>query len=218
MSSKDCCDTFAPLLTILIILSFFQGTFPSCVGTARVIPISKGNDRTDINNYRPISLLTVVFKVFERRMYSRIISFLEKFHLVNDSHVGFLSKRSYVDAIAHIVETKREDHHKTYYTCIFLDLKEAFDTVDHTRLLQKIFITGIRGKAFNWLQSYLLCETQVVSINNCSSQMRDIDYGVPQGSILSPLLFIIYINDIISVCDKIQPTLFADDTYLLISM
>ena len=151
-------------------------------------------------------------------MYSRIISFLEKFHLLNDSQFGFRSKRSCVDAIAHIVEKIREDHHKTFYTCIFLDLKKAFDTVDHTRLLQKIYNLGIRGKAFYCLQSYLQGRTQVVSINNCSSQERDINYGVPQGSILGPMLFIIYINDILSVCDKIQPTLFADDTNLLISM
>ena len=215
---KNCSDIFAPLLTSLINLSFSQGTFPSCLKIARVIPISKGSDKTDMNNYRPISLLSVVSKVFERIMYSRIISFLEKFHLLNDSQFGFRSKRSFVDAIAHIVEKVREDHHKTFYTCIFLDLKKAFDTVDHTRLLQKIYNIGIRGKAFYWLQSYLQGRTQVVSINNCSSQVRDINYGVPQGSILGPLLFIIYINDIISVCDKIQPTLFADDTNLLISM
>ena len=215
---KNCSDIFAPLLTSLINLSFSQGTFPSCLKIARVIPISKGNDKTDINNYRPISLLSVVSKVFERIRYSRNISFLEKLHLLNDSQFGFRSKRSCVDAIAHIVEKIREDHHKTFYTCIFLDLKKAFDTVDHTRLLQKIYKIGIRGKTFYWLQSYLQGRTQVVSIHNCSYQVRDINYGVPQGSILGPLLFIIYINDKISVCEKIQPTLFADDTNLLISM
>ena len=97
-------------------------------------------------------------------------------------------------------------------------MEKAFDTVDHTRLLQKVYNIGIRGNAFYWLQSCLQGRTQVVSINNGSSQVRDINYGVPQGSILGPPLFIIYINDIISVCDKIQPTLFADDTNLLISM
>ena len=171
-----------------------------------------------MNIYRPISLLSVVSKVFERTLYSRIISFLGTFHLLNDSQFGFRSKRSCVDVLAHIVEKVREDNHKTFYTCIFLDLKKAFDTVDHTRLLQKIFNIGIRGKAFYWLQSYLQGRTRVVSINNCSSQVRDINYGVPQGSILGPLLFIIYINDIVSVCDKIQPTLFSDDTNPLISM
>ena len=91
--------------------------------------------------------------------------------------------------------------------------------MDHTLLLQKIYNIGIRGKAFYWLQSYLQRRTQVVSINNCSSsQVRGINYGVPQGSILGLLLFIIYIKDIISVCDKIQPTFFADDTNLLVSM
>ena len=116
-----------------------------------------------------ISLLTVVSKVFERIMYSRIIRFLEKFHLINDAQFGFRSERSCVDAIAHIVEKIREDNHKTHYTCIFLDLKKAFGKVDHTRSLQKIYNIGIRGKAFYWLQSYLQCRTQVLSINICSS-------------------------------------------------
>ena len=148
----------------MINLSFSHGTFPSCLKIARVIPISKGNYKTDMNNYRP--LLSVVSKVFERIMYSRIISFLEKFHLLSDSQFGFRSKRSCVDAITHIVEKIREDHHKTFYTCIFLDLKKAFDTVDHTRLLQRIYNIGIRGKAFYWLQSYQQGRTQVVSKNN----------------------------------------------------
>ena len=122
---KNCCDIFAPLLTSLINLSFSQGTFPSCLKITRVIPISKGNDKSDMNNYRPISLLSVVSKVFERIMYSRIINFLEKIHLLNDSYFVIRSKRSCVDAIAHIVEKIREDHHKTFYTCIFL-LEKSF--------------------------------------------------------------------------------------------
>ena len=132
-----------------------------------------------MNNYRPISLLSVVSKVFERITYSRIISFLEKFHLLNDSQFGFRSKRSCVDAIAHIVEKIRETTTKPFIPVLFFDLKKAVDTVDHTRLLQKIYNIGIRGKAFYRLQSYLQGRTQVVSINNCSSQVRDINYGVP---------------------------------------
>ena len=150
-------------------------------------------------------------------MYIRILEFVEKYQLLSESQFGFRNKRSCVDAIASIVERIRSEHSKTDYTCIFLDLKKAFDTIEHTRLLHKIFNIGIRGNALSWLESYLDCRTQVVSVNGYSSQMRVVKYGVPQGSILGPLLFIIYMNDLSAVCRMIQPTLFADDTNLLIS-
>ena len=214
---KHCVSVLAPVLSELVNLSFSKGRFPSCLGAAKVIPLHKNGDKTNMTNYWPISLLSVISKVFERVMYSRISEFLERHQLLSKSQFGFRSKRSCIDAIASIVERIRSDHSKTDYTCIFLDLQKAFDTVDHPRLLHKIYKIGIRGNALRWLESYLECRTQMVSINGHSSEAREVKYGVPQGSILGPLLFIIYMNDLDAVCKMIRPTLFADDANLLIS-
>ena len=104
----------------IINLSFSQGCFPSCLKAAKVIPVHKGGDKTDMNNYRPISLPPVISKVFERAMYCRIYGFLESYKLLCDSQYGFRSKRSAVDAVAHIIERIRTDHDQVDYTCILL--------------------------------------------------------------------------------------------------
>ena len=215
---KFCSRDLAPLLTNLINLSFSEGCFPNCLKSAKVIPVHKGEDKTDMNNYRPISLLSVISKVFERAMFSRISEFLENNKLLCQSQFGFRTKRSAVDAVAHIIERIRNNHFKTQYTCIYLDLKKAFDTIEHSRLLRKVCNIGIRGKALTWLESFLEGRTQCVSVNECISGLQSVKYGVPQGSILGPLLFIIYINDLESVCNIVQPTFFADDTNLLIPL
>ena len=215
---KFCSRDLAPLLTNLINLSFSEGCFPNCLKSAKVIPVHKGEDKTDMNNYRPISLLSVISKVFERAMFSRISEFLENNKLLCQSQFGFRTKRSAVDAVAHIIERIRNNHFKTQYTCIYLDLKKAFDTIEHSRLLRKVCNIGIRGNALTWLESFLEGRTQCVSVNECISGLQSVKYGVPQGSILGPLLFIIYINDLESVCNIVQPTFFADDTNLLIPL
>ena len=130
---KHCASVLAPLLSDLINLSFSQGCFPSCLGAAKVIPLHKSGDKANMTNYRPISLLSVISKIFERVMYLRISEFLERHQLLSKSQFGFRSKRSCIDAIASIVERIRSDHSTTDYTCIFLDLQKAFDTVDHPR-------------------------------------------------------------------------------------
>ena len=201
-------------LTIIINESFKTGVFPDIMKISKVIPLFKNGDKRDPSCYRPISLLMSLSKILEKAMFSRVMSFLERFNLLHKNQFGFRSRRSTVDAIAKISEKIRFAN--THACCaIFLDLKKAFDTIDHQILLRKLESFGIRGVANEWFHSYLTDRRQYVEINNVISSERTIKYGVPQGSILGPLLFLIYINDLPNVCEHLEPFLFADDASLL---
>ena len=200
--------------TGLINESFKTGIFPDLMKISKVVPLFKNGSKLDPSCYRPISLLISLSKILEKAMFSRVISFLERFNLLHKNQFGFRSRRSTVDAIAKISEKIR--FAQTNACCaIFLDLKKAFDTIDHEILLRKLDSFGIRGSANEWFRSYLTDRRQYVEINNVNSSHRTIKYGVPQGSILGPLLFLIYINDLPNVCEHLEPFLFADDTSLL---
>ena len=170
------------------------------------------------NNYRPISLLCVLSKVFEKIMYNRVTAFLEMFQVLNINQYGFRKKSSthmalllFLDKVVQAIENGE------YAVGIFLDFSKAFDTVDHTILLEKLDHYGIRGCALSWLTSYLSNRMQYVTYNGSTSKQQMIQCGVPQGSILGPLLFLIYINDLCIICKNTIPVLFADDTNLFSS-
>ncbi|MEL6988120.1 MAG: reverse transcriptase family protein [Bacteroidota bacterium] len=203
------------VLSRLINLSFKKGIFPNCLKIAKVVPIHKGGSFSDLNNYRPTSILPVISKVYERVMYIRIYNYFERLNLFKNFQYGFRSKRSTVDAIIEIVEKLRSESLRAKFDCLFLDLSKAFDTVNHSRLLSKLERYGIRGMTLRWIESYLNLRYQFVSFNGHSSDLEHVQHGVPQGSILGPLLFIIYINDLDCACNRFRPTVFADDTNLL---
>ena len=199
-------------------LSLNEGVFPSEVKIANVLPLYKADDPFLFNNYRPVSLLNVLSKVFEKVMYSRVSEFLETFKILDNFQFGFRKLHSSYMALLTLMDKLISSLEKKEYVIgIFLDFSKAFDTVDHMILLQKLSHSGIRGNALKWFTSNLSNRRQYVSYNGETSMMKGISCGVPQGSILGPLLFLIYINDSCSICKHTTPILFADDTNLFCS-
>ena len=205
-------------LTTIINKSLSEGIFPSYLKAALVCPIFKKDDKTKCANYRPISLLSNIGKIFERVMYNRIEEFLNDSEIIYKLQFGFRKKYSTNHALLSIVEKIRANlDNKTFSCGVFVDLEKAFDTVNHMILLQKLEHYGIRDIANNWMRSYLTNRSQCVSTNGVKSKNLKVSCGVPQGSILGPLLFIIYINDMHKALNKCTVHHFADDTNLLFS-
>ena len=206
-----------PLVSI-INLSLKQGLFPSLNKEADVCPIHKKDEKSRCENYRPISLLPNISKIFERVMYTRLDNFLNLSEILYKFQFGFRKSYSTNHALLSIVEQIRGALDKNMFTCgVFIDLEKAFDTVNHEILISKLYHYGIRGVANKWFSSYLSNRYQKVSLNGVSSQRLPITCGVPQGSILGPLLFLVYINDMHLSVEHSLIYHFADDTNLLYS-
>lgn len=226
---KSCASYISKPMTYIINLSFLEGSFPEKLKISVVKPLHKKGDKTDPNNYRPISILSVFSKVFEKAMLARLNNFLEKYRILNNSQFGFRKNSSTSLACFHLVKYITESiNEKTPIVSIFLDMSKAFDFVNHKLLLTKLEKYGIRGQALLWLESYLIGRMQCVEIvkltdqnrniltKTCvKSQLLNICSGVPQGSVLGPLLFLLYINDLPNATPH-KCLLFADDTTLLI--
>ncbi|KMQ86033.1 rna-directed dna polymerase from mobile element jockey-like protein [Lasius niger] len=184
-----------------------------------VIPIPKIKKPIKASDYRPINVLPVYEKVLELVVKERLEKYLEENEVLTEHQSGFRKSYSCETAIQGTIdEWKVEIAGRKMVGVIFMDLKRAFETVDRKRLLGKLYQIGIRGKMLDWLRSYLHNRTQKVRFYNLYSKLMAINHGVPQGSVLGPLLFILYINDIIEVCPKgSNVKLFADDTMIYVS-
>ena len=201
----------------LINLSLQTGFHPTKLKLAKVIPIHKKGSKMSISNYRPISLLSNINKVFEKIVFHRVYKFVENNDALYKHQYGFRKKYSTNHALISITEQIRKalDSNK-YAIGVFVDFQKAFDTVDHNILLQKLERYGIRGNINNWFRSYLQDRNQFVSILGHDSNKRTLTYGVPQGSVLGPLLFLLFINDLHQAIRSSTVFHFADDTNFLL--
>ena len=205
-------------LTYIINLSFGDGIFPDKLKIAKALPIHKVGDVNEINNYRLISILPSISKIFEKAIACRLCAFLEDNNLLSKCQFGFRKKLSTQAGVLNFVsKVYTELDRKTFVASVFLDISKAFDTLNHEILLNKLNNIGVRGPVLDLLKSYLSNRKQLVYCNNSFSEYKIIKQGVPQGSILGPILFLIYINDIVNSSCNAHFTLYADDTCFTVS-
>ena len=205
-------------LTYILNLSLSTGVFPSAWKEAKVIPLHKGGDLDDTNNYRPISILPVVSKIIERAVHNHVYSYVSQHEILNEHQSGFRPGHSTESALVDMVDDWLSNINSGKMTGMALiDLRKAFDTVNHDILINKLHDIGASNNTLNWFKSYLSGRMQRVSFNGIVSDTLPINTGVPQGSILGPLLFIIFINDMPKVIKHGKISMYADDTTLYVN-
>ena len=184
---------------------------------AKVLPLHKGDSVLSVANYRPISLLPIFSKIFEKLIYNQFIEYIEHNEILSKLQFGFQKNKSTEQAISSIISNinkAKTMKHSSY--CIFLDFAKAFDTVNHEILLDKLKYYGVKGSTLTLFKSYLSNRSQAVEVNGKMSDFGLIKHGVPQGSILGPLLFLLYINDISESSNLLKFFLFAYDSWRII--
>lgn len=190
---------------------------PDDLKSARVVPLFKKSDKTEVGNYRPVSILSIISKVFEKVVYDQIESYLNDKKLLYKFQSGFRTRYSTDTCLIHLTDFLKFQMDKgNLIGMVLLDLQKAFDTVDHSILLMKLEALGLSQDIIRWFHSYLSDRQQLVDVSGTFSSCAGIRCGVPQGSILGPLLFLIYVNDMSgAITNKLL--LYADDSAILVA-
>jgi hypothetical protein len=208
----------APSLTSIYSKSIQTGIFPQGWKLAKVTPIFKKGDKTDPGNYRPVSVIPVVSKVFEKIIYDQLFAYFNENNLLVQNQSGFRNLHSTVTALIEATSNWSLNIDKGMFNgIVFIDLQKAFDTIDHSILLTKLKYYGIDDKTITWFNSYLSNRLQQCSANGSLSSPCEINLGIPQGSNLGPLLFLIYINDLPNCLSTSISRMFADDTSISVA-
>lgn len=215
---KNVFEFISKPLTHIINKSLENGVFPDSLKIAKIIPIFKSGDMDKYSNYRPISILANFSKFFEKVMHKRLLHFIEKLELLYCYQFGFRKKHSTELALIHLINKVATSIDENKLTAgVFLDLSKAFDTISHEILFYKLEHYGFRGIALSWIKSYFKNRKHFVQFGKIKSSEAITRCGVPQGSILGPLFFILYINDIPNSVRSVELLLFADDTSIYYS-
>ena len=210
---KDSYQVIAPFLSEIFNCAISTNVFPDDLKIGKVSPIHKSNDRDNLNNYRPISVLPTIARVFERLLYNKMYIYLTENKLLGQQQFGFRSLHSTALALSKSTnQWLMNINNGKLNSVIFLDIKKAFDTVDHKILLMKLSCYGIKDNSLKLSESYLKDRIQCCSVNGHLSSLKLIECGVPHGSIVGPLLFLIYMNDLPHFLPNVDITMFADDT------
>ena len=215
---KEICKFISIPMSLLINESLQVGEFPDELKIETITPIYKKGNPANVANYRPISVLPMMSKIFEKVMTNRLTKYLYKHNIISPHQYGFQKGKSTADAVTTLTDCVYEKlNTKEHSVAVFIDLCKAYDCVNHSILLNKLYQYGIRGVAHNWFRSYLSNRQNCVRIGGTFSDAATINISIPQGSVIGCILFSLCINDLPLISSSMKTVLFTDDTVLVCS-